>query len=72
MQELRGGVVCRLLLLQLQLTAAHTAAGCSRGKQLQKRCTLNPLQLVVGISILSQKGQNSGLGRKGLKPMKNI
>ena len=41
MQELRGGVVCRLLLLQLQLTAAHTAAGCSPGKQLQKRCTLN-------------------------------
>ena len=24
------------------------------------------------ISILSQKGKNSGLGRKGLKPMKNI
>ena len=24
------------------------------------------------ISILSQKGKNNGLGRKGLKPMKNI
>ena len=41
MQELGGGVVCRMRLLQLQLTAAHTAASCSRGKQLQKQCTLS-------------------------------